>query len=547
MARWDLEYDLVCVGAGIGGITASLAAHDAGLKPILIEKSAQIGGVAAYSSGQFWVPGNYLQKLSGIHDSWEEGFAYLQTFSRDMDPVLLRRFCKTAPRAFEYLGRDAGVGWRMLRLPDNQWPEVPGSIEAGRFAELEGFDGKSLEEPWLSYARFSPTSWFSNHEMYFEMGGHAHRQEWDWELANARREADLRYQGSALSSFLVRALMLREIPVFVDVEVCELAIENGRVEGVVTVLNDASKTIRGCRGTLIATGGYDWNPDLVWRFDGRRGFGSRAPESVTGDHIRLTEPLGVLLGAVTRTPGFGYPETPKQKGNGVWQPVDAHWQPFYVGWPHALTVDRSGKRFWDESGGHGRQFNELLRSRGREAFTDVWAIFDSQYREKYPIGKTTPDDPLPPPFESAETLTGLASKADIDSAMVEATIARFNQFAIKGLDPDFRRGQIAWSHTQFGDPQHKPNPNLGTIEKPPYFMVKLSIVGVGIAQVGLKTDDHARVLNADGRPIAGLYAAGNSMAWSDLGSIYHSGSANARGMTWGYIAAQDAAGYPASD
>src|ERR1700722_5542650 len=84
MTTWDLEYDFVCIGAGIGGITASLAAHDAGLKPILLEKSELIGGVAAYSSGQFWVAGNYLEEEAGIEDSWERGYTYLESFSRDM-------------------------------------------------------------------------------------------------------------------------------------------------------------------------------------------------------------------------------------------------------------------------------------------------------------------------------------------------------------------------------------------------------------------------------------------------------------------------------
>lgn len=541
MTKEDLDYDLVCVGGGIGGLTASLVAHDAGLRPILLEKSAQIGGVAAYSSGQFWVPGNHLQREAGIEDSWEQGHTYLQSFSRDMDPAMLRRFCETVPRALEYLGRDAGVAFCTLRLPDNLWPEAPGSVRLGRFVELEPFDGRTLDEPWRSLARFSPTSWFSNHEMYFEMGGHAYRQQWDWERATARSEADLRYQGSALSSYLAQALMRRNIPVLVGVEVEELLVEGDRVAGVVATVDGETRTIRARGGTLIAVGGYDWNPDLVWRFDGYRSFGSRSPESVTGDHIRLTEPLGVRLGAVRRTPAYGYPETPERRPGGGWQPVNARWQPFYSGWPHAMNVDRHGKRFWDESGGHARQFNEALRSRGKDELTGVWAVFDSQYREKYPIGKTAPGEPLPPPFETADTLAGLAGVMGVDAAALEASVARFNQFAAEGRDPDFKRGESAWSHTQFGDPHHRPNPNLGPVEKPPFFAVQLNTIGLGITQVGLQTDDHARVLNADG-PIAGLYAAGNSMAWSDLGAIYHSGTANARGMTWGYIAAHDAAG-----
>jgi len=59
---------------------------------------------------------------------------------------------------------------------------------------------------------------------------------------------------------------------------------------------------------------------------------------------------------------------------------------------------------------------------------------------------------------------------------------------------------------------------------------------------GLKTDGSARVLDADGQPIPGLYAAGSDMA-SVFGGHYPSGGINlGPALTFGYVAARHAAG-----
>jgi 3-oxosteroid 1-dehydrogenase len=171
-----------------------------------------------------------------------------------------------------------------------------------------------------------------------------------------------------------------------------------------------------------------------------------------------------------------------------------------------------------------------------------WGIFDSQYREKYPVGRALPGSPLPDTFVSAPTLGLLADRLGIDPRGFEDAVARFNGHSHAGHDPDFGRGRCRWAHYQFGDPTWQPNPNLGPLEKPPFYGVGLGVVQAALTQAGLRTDTDARVINTDGDPIPGLYATGNSMSWQDMGANYHSGSANCRGMVWAYIAARHAAG-----
>jgi 3-oxosteroid 1-dehydrogenase len=540
MAAWDLEYDFVNLGAGIGGVTAAITAHEAGISTVILEKSDQLGGVAAYSGGQLWVPGNHLAEQEGIKDNWEDAVDYIDWLAEGTaDRSMLRIFCKTARDALRFLDERAGVRWVSLGLPDNRWPDAPGAIEAGRFIELHPFDGNSLEPRWKPGVRFSPTSWFTNHELYFEFGSHPHRPTWDWERAKEREAADMRLQGSALAGYLLQAVIKRGIPMHTNVEIEELVRENGGVAGVVAKVDGETKRIRGRLGTLIAMGGYDWNAELMERFDEQRTLGSRSPRSVTGDHFALVEPLGVELGSVVRSFGFGYSDRLDADG-------PERWFPFYSGWPHALLVNEHGERFTDESGGHTREFARRLResSELRREFHGghFYAIFDAQYVEKYPVGINMPGSKLPGHLKlaKAETIGDLADAIGVGRERLEQTVKRFNHYATQAIDPDFQRGENVWSHAQFGDPWHAPNPNLATLEKPPFHGVQVRVTGVGITQVGLKTDDCGRVVNADG-PINGLYAAGNSMAWLDLGANYHSGSANTRGMTWGYIAALDAA------
>ena len=58
------------------------------------------------------------------------------------------------------------------------------------------------------------------------------------------------------------------------------------------------------------------------------------------------------------------------------------------------------------------------------------------------------------------------------------------------------------------------------------------------------TDNHSRVMGWDDQPIPGLYAAGNSVARMETGAVMQSGISNARGMTYGWLAARHACGDP---
>jgi 3-oxosteroid 1-dehydrogenase len=119
------------------------------------------------------------------------------------------------------------------------------------------------------------------------------------------------------------------------------------------------------------------------------------------------------------------------------------------------------------------------------------------------------------------------------------TVEKFNEFARTGKDTDFGRGDSAYDH-YYGDPNCKPNPNLAPLAQPPFYAIKIVPGDLG-TKGGLRTDDRARVLRANGSVIEGLYAAGNTSALVMGHSYAGPGATIGPAMTFGYLAALDVA------
>jgi succinate dehydrogenase/fumarate reductase flavoprotein subunit len=149
----------------------------------------------------------------------------------------------------------------------------------------------------------------------------------------------------------------------------------------------------------------------------------------------------------------------------------------------------------------------------------------------------TPESPIDAGyFKRAGTILALAQLCGIDAAQLDAAVARFNAMAHRGIDEDYHRGKNAYDQ-HYGDPRVKPNPNLAAIEKRPFYAVALYPGDLG-TKGGLVTDENARVLRADGTPMEGLYASGNTTA-SVMGRSYPGGGATlGPALAFSFIAIQ---------
>ena len=113
--QWDEEVDLICVGSGISGCAAAIAAAEAGLRVILIEKSFKLGGTTTWSLGIVWVGNGHLARASGVADTAAETRAYLEYLGGGRnDPGVTQRFVDQAPAALRFFEETAQVPFYMV-------------------------------------------------------------------------------------------------------------------------------------------------------------------------------------------------------------------------------------------------------------------------------------------------------------------------------------------------------------------------------------------------------------------------------------------------
>jgi 3-oxosteroid 1-dehydrogenase len=221
------------------------------------------------------------------------------------------------------------------------------------------------------------------------------------------------------------------------------------------------------------------------------------------------------------------------------------------GLPGCILVNKKGQRFVNEASPYTQVVLAMYAADKPEApSVPAYMIFDAEYRRKYPMGPflagaQQPDWMIPKSFrqtylKKSDTLAGLAAQLGVDAAGLEACVARFNESARAGSDPDFHRGEGGFDR-YYGDDKVKPNPCLAPLATPPFYGI-IAYPGEFGTKGGLKTDIRARVLREDGSVIEGLYAIGNCSA-SVMGPTYPgAGGTIAPAMTFGFIAAKDVAG-----
>lgn len=532
------DYDVICVGGGLGGLAAAIRAQDLGARVLVIERSAMIGGVAAYSGGFCWVAANHLDPGGDSIGAAEEYLDHVQGPSRPIDRAGRRAYLESAAEATRWF-HHAGVPLSLIRSAADLYHPCPGSTAEGRLLEC-AVPGPDLGT-WR--ARLRPSVHYrtgvTRDEIYHQLGGDVSAR---LALAADREGADLLTHGIGLAAGFVReALVRRQVECRTSERVVRLLHEGDRVTGVVARgAGGRDQEFRTRHGVLIATGGYGNAPDSADLEDVPELI-EASPPIVGGDGLTLAQSMGatVVRGAdpfVVLGARFGRRMHPGSN------------EPLYsqllenLGFPNSIVVNRQGRRFGDES-----YYGALIRGlrtfdpRRRDwANFPCWMVFDESFRQSYPLGPYGPADDYPQEVLHFGSLAELADATGIDRSGLTDTVARFNGFAESGHDLDFGRGSLPFARQAYGDPRY-PNPNLGPVESAPFYAVQLHVLGVGLCSLGLAVDERARVLRRDRSVIEGLYATGNAAATRELKG-YVTGLANARNYTYAYRAAGDMLG-----
>ena len=127
------SYDVIVLGAGAGGMAAAVAAATEGLKTLVIEKTAYVGGTTAISGGMVWAPNNLKMASAGRDDSPEAAKAYLDATAAEGGSAALRQaFLDEAAAAIDYFDRKTEVRLVPLDFYPDYYPEAPGATLGGR-------------------------------------------------------------------------------------------------------------------------------------------------------------------------------------------------------------------------------------------------------------------------------------------------------------------------------------------------------------------------------------------------------------------------------
>ena len=318
--------------------------------------------------------------------------------------------------------------------------------------------------------------------------------------------------GSGVGNYLVDRFSAKlaelGVPVMLNTKATELLADTeGKICGVKAEGPDAFYTFN-CKAVILASGGFGANEDMYtqYRPDLTGTVTTNAP-GATGDGIVMAQALGadlVDIGEIQLHPTVEQTTsmliTESVRGDG------------------AILVNQAGVRFTNELLTRDAVSAAELAQEGQYAYI----LFDQNLRdhlkaiEKYVKADLT---------KQADTIEGLAEQLGIDPATLAKTLADWNEIVKNQRDTEFGRTTGM-------------NADLTT---PPYYAIKIA-PGIHHTMGGVKIDVAAQVINTEGKPIPGLFAAGE-VSGGVHGGNRLGGNAVADIVIFGRIAAQSAIEY----
>ena len=471
--------DVIVVGYGGAGATAAITAADLGAEVLIVEKQAQGGGNTKLSAGSV--------RTFGAFDRAVEHITFLCGGATD-------------PEVIEALVRESH---------DNE----PWLRSLGGEVVMDPLQAAPLSYPVYPTGAASP-----------EQPGA------DGVGPRLRVKGEATANGRDLWALLSGNVRQRRIPVRFDSPALRLLRHpDGAVNGLIARRGKDETVVRARKAVILTCGGYERDHDMQLQFLGQR-YGSLGASGHTGDGIRMAADAGASLWHMNAVAaGFGY------RVDGFDCAV-IHAMPG----PGFIYVDRNASRFVDETAmdAHavGSLVTELELETMRRSRVPSFVVFDEETRLAGPVANTERgavagryrwSEDNAPEIDKGWIRTGsgtaeLAAALGLDPAALERTIERYNDACAGGHDADFGRSAAT----------------LRPLERPPFYGAALwpSLFNT---QGGPRRNARAQVLDAWGRPIPGLYGAG------ELGSMWSQNYPGAGNLTealaFGRIAGRNAA------
>ena len=251
---------------------------------------------------------------------------------------------------------------------------------------------------------------------------------------------------------------------------CLIVDHEGAVQGLVVRLEGEPRFVRARKGVILCAGGFIANHDMVARFVPSA---LECSQQVTaGNDTGAGIRMGMSVGAATLNMQEFFATLP-------FFPPDSLVK--------GIFVNERGQRFINEDVYHGRVAHYVLRQPHRRS----WLLVDNAIFARPMLQPNIPVAATGETWEEVEQELGLSVGA------LQHTVAEFNRHAAEGQDPYF----------------HKASEWLRPLSEPPFAALGYcadDYTGHAFTLGGLATRPSGEVLDADGNPIAGLYAAGRT-------------------------------------
>lgn len=274
-----------------------------------------------------------------------------------------------------------------------------------------------------------------------------------------------------------------EIPIKLNTTAKELIQENNRITGVKAENKEGQMiTYKAKNGVVLTTGGFGSNVEMRKKYNEKmdESYMSTVTEGSTGDGIIMAEAVGADLTNMENIQT--YPICNPKTGV-ISLLADTRFD-------GAILVNQEGKRFVEELERRDVISNAILEQTGGYTY-QLWNDDINKISGTMKVHEAEYEELLKQKMiVKADTLEEAAAFFDIDIQNLKETVKKVNQYAKDGKDEEFNhRGELV------------------SLAKGPYYIEK-AVPSVHHTMGGLVINDKTEVLNKDGQPIPGLYAAG---------------------------------------
>ena len=493
-AAQEADADVVIIGAGGGGLSAALEAVEQGASHVIVlEMTARTGGALNYTSGSMSAAGTIIQKEEGIEDSVESYIADIMKNGSDFGGQpsleLVTLYANQAAEVFDWLYESG--------LKDNTY---------------------SVDRATGNRAVFAP-----EHALYSVQRTYKPSPDDKTKYKSAAHE---------VLDTLVNAD--ERITVLTNTKATELvANDKGQVLTVVAEGPDGEVSYTASKAIIVCTGGYSANGKLMAQYVpyGEDYLAGGAPGS-DGNGLLLMQKVGGALNEASMSAIPTFPMGLQSKDN----PKTGSIANTYTWKTGGIVVNQEGKRFCNETESNPAVREVALEEQPGAVQYDIFTdkiledlraangayFYDAYFAEEGQPGAHVK--------VTAGSIGELAEKIGVPAENLAATVEAYNAAVEAGGTDEFGRLYDGTKTTY--------NLAVNKIEGDTYYAVPLHALCV-MTLGGITANENMQVLDENGTPIPGLYAAGEVVG--GIWGKFVSGGTGVMGpIVFGKIAARHA-------